>query len=193
MIPMATPAASARGIERMPPTSAATMARSSTPGPRVMVSVAVELVSGIVRIMLNVASTPASVHTIVDIFFGLIPESRAASGLAAEARIARPCFVWLRKMVRKIATSGTKTRTSRCSLRMNNPSNCQVNENAVGNAPYVSNLGRTNWKNSRSCATPIVATNSTTLGDRNSRRTTVSSTAAPTMPPTTTHAGIAIQ
>ena len=134
-MPMATPPSTARGIETMPPMSAATIARNSTPGPNVIVSVAVELVSGIVRIMPRAASNPAIVHTSVDIFLGLIDERRAASGLAADARIAMPYFVWFKKMVNTIARSGTITSTSTCSLRMNKPWNSHVKENAVGNAP----------------------------------------------------------
>ena len=112
---MATPPTTARGIETMPPISAATIARSSTPGPKVIVSVAAELVSGMVRIMPSAASNPAIVHTNVDIFLGLIDERRAASGFAADARIAIPYFVWFRKMVNTIASTGTIARTTRCS------------------------------------------------------------------------------
>jgi hypothetical protein len=119
---------------RPPITSRITSTRRSTPGPSVVVSVAVELVSGIVSIMLSAARRPATVHTIVDIFFGLIDESRAASGFAADARIAIPYFVWLRNTVSTIASSGTITRTNTCSLWIVSPSKSQVKSKAVGKA-----------------------------------------------------------
>ena len=99
-IPIATPPASASGIETMPPMSAAARTRSSRPGPTPSADAPGGL-SGAKSIAAVAASAPAITQTIVDIFLMLMPERRAASALAADARIASPYFVRFRKSVER--------------------------------------------------------------------------------------------
>jgi hypothetical protein len=55
------------------------------------------------------ARPPAITQTIVDIFLMLMPERRAASALAADARMANPYFVRFMKSVRTMTRIGITT------------------------------------------------------------------------------------
>ncbi len=57
------------------------------------------------------ARMPAITHTIVDIRLMLMPDSRAASALAADARMASPYFVRFRKSVSAMTRTGITTTT----------------------------------------------------------------------------------
>ena len=88
--PMPTPAAMAIGKECIRAMRAAVSVRSRSPGPSPMVAAVVALLIGAASTTVKVARAPARVHTTVDMAFTLMPDRRAASGLSAEARTARP-------------------------------------------------------------------------------------------------------
>ncbi len=90
-MPMATPPSSASGSETIPPMSAAASARSRSPAPEPWpAAVPAPIWNGPTSTAVNAAKPPAMVHTNVDIRRGLTPARAAASGFAADARIARP-------------------------------------------------------------------------------------------------------
>ena len=138
------------------------------------------VVSGAEMMAASVASVPTSTHTSVDIRLMLMEARRAASGLAAEARMASPYRVRDRNSPRASVASGITTSTARCSLRTRTPPTSHVFENGVGYAETDVGSGRIACANSMSCATPIVATMRITRGAVNRRRTTSSSIAPPT-------------
>src|SRR3954462_6352678 len=99
-MPIATPPIRASGIDAMPPISAAARTRSRSPGPAAVGDADEPAgLSGANRIAAIAASVPATVHTIVDICLMLMPDRRAASAFAADARIASPYLVRLRNNV----------------------------------------------------------------------------------------------
>ena len=130
--PIATPAPSATGSDDMRATSAAVSARSRNAGPMVKSSPADVVVSGAEMMAASVASAPASTHTSVDIRLMLMEARRAASGLAAEARMASPYRVRVRNSPRASVARGITTSTARCSLRTRTPPTSHVFENGVG-------------------------------------------------------------
>ncbi len=184
--PMPTPATMAIRNDRIRAMRAAVRVRNRSPGPRPMVAAVVALLIGAARTMVRVARAPARVHTTVDMAFTLMPASRAASGLSADACTASPCRVRFRNQAREATTRGMTTRASTCSLRTITPPTSQVVSKGVGYAPYSSTSGSTNCRKRKSCAAPRVATKSTTRGARKRRRTTPSSSTAPSRAPTAT-------
>ena len=60
-----------------------------------MATRSVDVESVAMRMTASADRNPAMVHTAVDTILGLIPVSRARSGLATEARTASPNLVWL--------------------------------------------------------------------------------------------------
>ena len=182
-MPIATPPARAIGIDAMPPMSAAASTRSNIPGPTPSAEEPAGL-SGPNSIAAVAASAPETTQTIVDIRLMLMPDSRAASAFAAEARIASPYFVRFMKSVSAITSTGMTTITVSSWPRTRTPPMSHEPEKAVGYGRTRVTSGRISWKKSSTCAAPISATSRMTRGAENSRRTMSSSSAAPTIAPT---------
>jgi len=89
--------------------TAAASARSSVVGPRVVIWVS-DLFCAEIRIRHNVPSNPALAHTAVETTLGLIPFSRASSGLSAEALTVLPSTVRPRNQLSTTAAIGTVAR-----------------------------------------------------------------------------------
>src|SRR4051812_41206302 len=102
---MPMPAARAAGNERNLAMSAATSARSSVLGPRV-VRLPADALNPPMSTMAIVASRPAADQTQVDTTLGLMPAMRARSGLDAVAVTVRPSRVRLITHPRARATTG---------------------------------------------------------------------------------------
>ena len=88
---MPTAAATATAMLRMPATTAATSAGSSTAGAKPPTALGVE--SSPVRVTLRPDSSPAMVHTRVESMPTLMPSSAARSEFSAMARTAIPTRV----------------------------------------------------------------------------------------------------
>ncbi|CAB4721563.1 unannotated protein [freshwater metagenome] len=91
MTPRLIPATSATGMLTIRAITAPAMARSRRLGPKE--SAEVKPCVGWVRIAENAESAPAIAHASPDIRPEKMPAIRAASGFAAEARMARPCLL----------------------------------------------------------------------------------------------------
>src|SRR3954452_770249 len=155
---MATPVTRAIDGETIRAITAATRTRTRRPGPRVTTSPDVVVVIGAERIVAMAARTPAMTQTSDDIRRTLIPASRAASALAADARTAMPYFVRLKKTAMAAVSNGTTTRMARCSPRTTTPNTFHDAWIGVGNDVKCAGCGSETCRNRRSWATPRVAT-----------------------------------
>ena len=108
--------------------------------------------------------------------------------MLADARIASPNRVRVRKAPSATTSNGTMKMTDVCRASMRRLLvGSQTNDTAVGIAlkSLMSGIQATR-ASSRICPTPIVAINKTSRGDENRRRTTRSSISAPTTAEPTT-------
>ena len=110
----------ARGKDSMPPITAAARASDSVCGPRVVTSPA-EPVWPAMRTIESVERAAASAHTMVEITFGLMPESRASDGLLAHALTVLPRVVRSRNQVRAARVMGTMIKIERSEPRTCTP------------------------------------------------------------------------
>ncbi len=104
MTPTAMPAPSAIGRLTIRAMTAAARARNSRFGPSDCVVTKPRV--GLSRTTVRHASAPLSDHASVDIRPANTPAIRAASGLAAAARIDSPYLLYLRKSTRARTTTG---------------------------------------------------------------------------------------
>jgi hypothetical protein len=184
MTPISTPPSIASGNDTIAPMSAATRPRRRRSGPRATEMSFVRWFRiGAAITALIAARVPATTHTWVDTAFTRTPESDAPLGLSAAARSARPKRVRRRSTASRTTMTGTAMSTITCSLRMVRLPMCQIWSNAVGNARFCSTSGSWSWSRRMTCDTPIVATNRSSRGCLNSRRTTSSSVRPPSRAP----------
>ncbi len=108
--PRPIPAAKATGRLTMPPSSAASRARSKRPGERTWVKVLVWL--GEARMAVKAERAPARVQATVEVRRTQTPDSRADSVFSAEARMARPQWENRMNAARPRATTGATTRVT---------------------------------------------------------------------------------
>ena len=85
---------------------------------------------------------PETTQTIVDIRLMLMPERRAASAFAADARIASPYLVRFMKSVSAMTSTGMTTITVSSCPRTNTPPISHEPENAVGYGPHARHIGQ---------------------------------------------------
>src|SRR5437764_9426984 len=102
-MPSPTPPTRASGRLCIRAITAAVIARRISSGPKL--SPLMKPCVGAVRMAVNADSAPAIPHASDDIRLAKMPDMRAASGLAAAARIARP----YRDLMRKRASASTNT------------------------------------------------------------------------------------
>ena len=137
--------------------------------------------SGAIKIAVAAANAPLIAHTMVETRRGEVPNTRAVSGLLAEARTASPNRVRVKNNPRAAIKTGTTSNTvsSRAWIRRSLVGS-HVTSKAVGMEPpaVMSGIQLTRASN-KICPTPIVAINNTRRGESKSRRTTTNSTTAP--------------
>ena len=180
--PITTPPTSARGNDTIAPKSAATSPRRSRSGPSATVMSLVRWFrTGAAITALTAATVPATIHTCVDTAFTRTPDSDAALGLSAAERTASPNLVRCRSTARITTMIGTIRSTTSCSPRTVSAPIFHTRSMAVGKARSSSTVGSCSCTSRITCAMPMVATNRSSRGCLNRRRTTSSSV----MPPST--------
>ena len=145
----------------------------------------------------NEANNPAITHTKVETVLGLIPDSRERSGLLADADTDLPNEVRFMNQPSRRASTGTAMRMMSCGPRTRisvNQTSSHTEPTTTGYFwPAASMSGSWEITSWASCAIPTVATSTITRGELNSRRITVSSTAAANKTPSTSESANANQ
>ncbi len=182
------PATSAAGSDCIRASTAAVSAISSRCGPKLSPELKPRV--GWVRMAVNAATAPASPQANELMRDENTPAIRAASGLAADPRIARPKRENFRKAPMARTTNGDrKSIPAYAGVTFSAPI---VNDGSPGGsgyrAPAPAWLLIAKANSTRNWPTPSVATTDITLGALRNRRTTASSASAPT-PAVTSSAG----